>query len=133
MTNINAREILFCIALYQINNDLQDNKKLSSSSYSVEHILPQMWETNWSVLGMDENFKIKRNKKLKTLGNLTLVTKNLNSKMKNTAWINKKKHLKEFSSLKITTPYIELNDWDESSIDNRAKDLSNTALLIWKK
>jgi len=133
MTNINAREILFCIALYQINNDLQDNKKLSSSSYSVEHILPQKWETNWSVLGMDENFKIKRNKKLKTLGNLTLVTKNLNSKMKNTAWINKKKHLKEFSSLKITTPYIELNDWEESSIDNRAKDLSSTALLVWKK
>jgi uncharacterized protein (DUF2252 family) len=52
--------------------------------------------------------------------------------MKNTAWVNKKKHLEEYSSLKITTPYIELNDWDESSINNRAKDLSNIALLIWE-
>jgi len=131
ISNINAREILYCIALYQLNNGYQDRNKLSSASYSVEHMLPQKWETHWSVKGMDENAKVIRYKKLKTLGNLTLVTQQLNSKMKNAAWTNKRKHLKDYSSLKITTAYVELTDWNETTIDSRATDLGTTALLIW--
>lgn len=133
LSNVNAREILFGIALYQLNSSYADINKLSSASYSVEHMLPQKWEPNWSTGVMDENFKLQRNKKLKTLGNLTLVTKPLNSKMKNTGWANKKVHLKEYSKLKITTPYLDFNEWNETTIENRAIDLSETALLIWEK
>jgi uncharacterized protein with ParB-like and HNH nuclease domain len=133
LSHANAREILFCIAIYQLNSDYADIKKLSSASYSLEHILPQKWETNWSVNGMDETFKLQRNKKLKTLGNLTLVTKALNSKLKNSAWTNKKIPLKEYSKLPITTPYLDLNDWNEAEIEKRANDLSNAALSIWEK
>ncbi len=132
ISNANAREILFCISLYQIYNPKNDISKLSSSSYSTEHMLPQKWETNWGKKGMDEAAKIKRNKKLKTLGNLTLVTKNLNSSMKNAAWDKKKKALKEFSLLKITTDYIDNTEWDETKIEGRASDLASMALKIWK-
>lgn len=131
ISNANAREILYCICLYQIYNPKNDIKKLSSSSYSVEHMMPQKWETNWSKKGMDEVAKILRNKKLKTLGNLTLVTKNLNSSMKNAAWDVKKKALKEYSHLKITTDYIGEKVWDESNIDDRANDLASIALQVW--
>jgi hypothetical protein len=95
-------------------------------------MLPQKWETNWWKKGMDEAAKIQRNKKLKTLGNLTLVTKNLNSSMKNAAWDKKKKALKEFSLLKITTDYIDNTEWDETKIEGRASDLASMALKIWK-
>lgn len=132
ISNANAREILYCISLYQIYNPKNDINKLSSSSYSTEHMLPQKWETNWSKKGMDESAKIQRNRKLKTLGNLTLVTKSLNSSMKNAAWEKKKKALKEFSLLKITTDYIDNAEWDESKIDSRASDLATMALKIWK-
>lgn len=132
ISNANAREILYCISLYQIFNPKNDIKKLSSSSYSVEHMMPQKWETNWSKRGMDEAVKINRYKKIKTLGNLTLVTKSLNSSMKNAAWDKKKKALKEFSHLKITTDYIDNTDWDESKIQGRANDLALLALKIWK-
>lgn len=132
ISNVNAREILYCISLYQIYNPKSDIKKLSSSSYSVEHMLPQKWETNWSKKGMDEVTKINRYKKLKTLGNLTLVTKNLNSCMKNAAWDKKKEALKEFSHLKITTDYLDKKEWNENEIDSRANDLSTLALNIWK-
>lgn len=131
-SNANAREILFCISLYQIYNPKNDIGKLSSSSYSTEHMMPQKWETNWSISGMDETAKNKRNKKLKTLGNLTLVTKSLNSSMKNAAWEKKKKALKEFSLLKITTDYIENTEWDETKIERRSSDLASMALKIWK-
>jgi len=133
ITNINAREILFCIALKQIYNGYVDRDKMSSGNYSVEHILPQKWEANWMVTGMDDVAKLRRNKKLKTLGNLTLVTQALNSKMKNSSWSNKKAILSQYSSLKITTDYISLDNWDEESIDIRAVNLSVTALDIWKK
>ena len=132
ISNANAREILYCISLYQIFNPKNDINKLSSSSYSVEHMMPQKWTTNWSVKGMNESAKAIRNKKLKTLGNLTLVTKSLNSSMKNAAWDKKKKALKEFSLLKITTDYIDNKEWDETKIDKRANDFSSMALKIWK-
>lgn len=132
ISNASAREILFCIFLYQIYNPKNDIGKLSSSSYSTEHMMPQKWETNWNNAGMDEAAKIQRNKKLKTLGNLTLVTKNLNSSMKNAAWNKKKKELKKYSLLKITTDYIDNIEWGETKIDSRASDLAVIALKIWK-
>lgn len=132
ISNANAREILYCISLYQIYNPKNDISKLSSSSYSVEHIMPQKWETNWNEAELDDATKILRNKKIKTLGNLTLITKSLNSSMKNAAWNEKKEALKEYSLLKITTEYIDKPHWNEAEIDNRANDLASIALKIWK-
>ena len=132
LSNANAREILYCISLYQIYNPKNDTGKLSSSSYSTEHMMPQKWETNWNKTGMTDVDKINRNKALKTLGNLTLVTKSLNSSMKNSAWEKKKIALKKFSLLKITTDYIDNTEWDESSIKSRADDLASIALKIWR-
>jgi len=132
LSNANAREILYCIALFQIHDPKHDIKKLSSSSYSTEHMMPQKWSTHWSKAGMSDLAKHARDKKVKTLGNLTLVTGSLNSSMRNSAWINKKKTLKEHSRLKITTDYLGNSTWDEGKIDSRAKDLAALALKIWK-
>ena len=77
--------------------------------------------------------KINRYSQLKTLENLTLITKRLNSKLKNAAWVNKKKTLKNHSSLKITTDYLEKEQWDESTIAARAGELAKLSLQIWKR
>lgn len=132
ISNKNANEVLFCIALYQVNDTMTDIHTLSSRSYSVEHMMPQQWEENWSVVGMDENAKLERNRKIKTLGNLTLVTQPLNSSMKNGPWTQKRESLKAHSHLKITSEYIEKGDWNESEISQRAADLASIALKIWK-
>jgi len=131
ISNKNANEVLFCIALYQVNNTMSDVQSLSSRSYSVEHMMPQQWEDNWSVDGMDENSKIERNRKIKTLGNLTLVTQPLNSSMKNGPWDQKRQALRNHSMLKITTGYTDLPIWDEAQINTRASDLATIALKIW--
>jgi uncharacterized protein with ParB-like and HNH nuclease domain len=132
LSNANAREILYCIALFQIHDPKNDIKTLSSSSYTTEHMMPQKWNSHWSRAGMSELAKHARDKKIKTLGNLTLVTGSLNSSMRNSAWAIKKKTLKEHSRLKITTDYIGNSTWDERKIDARAKDLAAVALKIWK-
>lgn len=127
-----VREILFMIALHKLSNSYSDVSKLSSNSYSVEHMMPKKWREHWLDKKMTDDEKSKRDWILKRLGNLTLVTQPLNSKLKNSAWDNKKKELKKYSSLSITTDYLELDSWDETQIKNRANNLSEEALNIWK-
>ncbi len=127
-----AREILFIIALYKLDNAYSSVTKLSLESYSVEHMMPKKWEANWRVSGMNDDDKAKRNRKLKTMGNLTLVTQQLNSKMRNASWTKKRKLLDKYGMLTITTDYLKLDAWNEAAIDDRATDLADTALKIWE-
>ena len=132
LTNQYAKEILFVITLYHINTVLNDLTALSSQAFSVEHMMPKQWKSNWNKTMTQEQIN-QRNHKLLTLGNLTIITKNLNSKLRNSAWSNKKAVLAQYSSLPMTTKYTSLADWDETQIDTRATDLYKAALIIWKK
>lgn len=131
LSNQNAREILFLLALYQVS-ELADMPRLSLGNYSVEHMMPIKWEANWLEREMNIQEKADRNRKLKTLGNLTLVTQKLNSTMKNAAWQAKKQHLKKNSSLRMTVDYLDKEKWDEACIDERANQLARNAKIIWK-
>lgn len=133
LSNQNAREILYIISLSQINNGLYDRDKLSLHSFSVEHIMPTKWEQNWMERNFNDDQKAVRNRKLKTLGNLTLITKRLNSKMKNESWRNKIKTLRQFSSLPMTINYLNNKNWNEETIEIRSNDLASVAISIWKR
>jgi len=132
LSNQHAKQILFSIALYQIKTVMNDVTVLSSNSFSVEHIMPKKWEENWNSIHSQEE-KNKRDFKLLTLGNLTIITKNLNSKLRNGSWLIKRDALKQYSTLPLTTNYTQMSSWNEGSIDQRANDLSGIALKIWKK
>ena len=132
ISNKQAGEILYLIALKDIDSEYSDSKTLSSKSFSVEHMMPKKWEENWKESDFNELDKFNRNQKLLTLGNLTLVTKNLNSKLRNQAWSAKKKTLKEYSSLKITTAYLDKEEWNHKTIEKRAILLCEKALNIWE-
>jgi len=132
LSNQNSREILFLLALYDVSNGKADVPSLTLGNYSVEHMMPVKWEANWLEREMNVEEKDNRNRKLRTLGNLTLVTKRLNSAMQNAAWKDKKLHLKPNSSLKMTVEYLDEEKWDESAIEGRADDLAAKALIIWK-
>lgn len=132
LSNQNAKEILFCLSLFEKHDPLHDVTKLSSSTFSVEHMMPVKWDENWNDANMDEVQRLKRSVSLRTLGNLTLVKKRLNSKMSNAAWTEKKELLKRFSSLKITTDYLNTQIWNEEAIGKRASDLGELALRIWE-
>lgn len=131
LTNKQAGELLFIIALKDLDSEYSDSKTLSSKSFSVEHIMPKKWEENWGEADFDELAKYKRKQKLLTLGNLTLITKNLNSKLRNQAWNDKKKTLKDYSSLKMTTGFLDVEKWNENTIEKRANLLAIKAIDIW--
>ena len=77
--------------------------------------------------------KLGRDKTLKTLGNLTLVTQPLNSKLRNNKWSKKKKDLKKNSHLSITRDFVEIEEWNEQEILSRGKYLAKQALLVWQR
>lgn len=132
LSNQQTKEILFIISLFQINTVMNDVTTLSSNSFSLEHMMPKKWKENWmeDLTPEEENA---RNQKLLTFGNLTIITKNLNSKLRNSAWSNKREILTQYSSLPLTTEYTSAEHWNEESIVQRANDITELALTIWKK
>ncbi len=131
LINQYSKEILYCIALYDLNHEYQDNRRLNNSGFSVEHIMPKKWRNNWTIPNDEDEYE--RDGTLLTLGNLTLVKGRLNSSMRDSDWSNKNKALTAYSTLRQTTDYLQLPEWNGTTIEARAEDLFNKAILIWQR
>lgn len=131
LINQYSKEILYCIALYHLNNDFQDKRTLSNSGLSVEHVMPKKWRNYWTI--PDDVEEATWDNCLHTLGNLTLVQGKLNSSMRDSEWADKKEALLNYSTLKITTDYLKEPVWNEVIISNRAEDLYKAAIKIWPR
>ena len=100
--------------------------------FPIEHILPQNWKDNWPVGSADAERE--RQARLHRLGNLTLLTGSLNSKVSNDPWAKKREGLLKHNTIKLTGHLIEqteLRDWDETLIDSRTSDLIEALLRVW--
>lgn len=80
--------------LYFIESKIRDRAKHSTSllglnRYSLEHLMPKKWENHWGKLSNEQD-KLNRNRKLLTLGNLTIITASLNSSIRDGNWNVKK-------------------------------------------
>ncbi|WP_446209788.1 DUF262 domain-containing protein [Micromonospora sp. IBSANI012] len=80
-------------------------------AFTVEHVLPRAWETNWPLPpGLSDPDRARetqrRNDDLERLGNLTLVTGAKNSQMSNSAWQTKRNYLQTKSLLMLTQSTI---------------------------
>ena len=117
------KELLYIIVL----KDLEDeNKNITSDDFVLEEIISK----NMNNDKMSEYDKFERNKKINTFGNKTLVVKN-QDKNKNTSWMHKRKYLEKYSPLKITTEFIDTEDWTLNDIESRAKYLTKKVIAIW--
>ena len=127
--------------LYLLESKLR-SKKFSTcldkcSEYELEHLMPKKWESNWATLpsGVTEN---DRNKALKTLGNLMIISDSLNSSISNADWTTKKNGnhkykglLKYASDLEIWNGALSLPEWNETTISDRADWLAEQANEVW--
>jgi uncharacterized protein with ParB-like and HNH nuclease domain len=137
INNKAATGILYFIESKIREKKYHSTKLLGINKYSLEHLMPKKWINNWGKLN-DQNDIDRRNKKLLTLGNLAIITQNLNAKIRDSDWDKKKNGtnnngLKDYTrDLETIAPYLELQVWDESAIEKRANDLYNHAIKIWK-
>lgn len=103
--------------------------QVERSGFPIEHILPQKWKENWPVQSPEEEQE--RQAHVHKLGNLTLLTKALNSKVSNGPWSVKRKALLDHNTIKLTGRLIDDTDWTEMRIDQRTAGLIDVLLSVW--
>ncbi len=129
------------VILYLLESKLRNNPMLSTqllkfTSYTLEHLMPQKWYTNWPLPPTIDSEE--REHKVKTLGNFTLITQHLNSTISNDAWVvklngkNGKGGLKAYANGLLTLKdALNSDSWDEYNITKRAIWLAKTSCSIW--
>jgi hypothetical protein len=115
--------------------NLHEQPQITRSTCTIEHIMPQSWQENWP-LADEEDDGAERDAAIQTFGNLTLVTKALNSKLSNSAWLGndgKRAALAEHSSIKITHDVTTANadSWNEAKIETRTSSLITALIETW--
>lgn len=129
--------------LYLIESKIRDSSRHSTqllgiNKYSLEHMMPKKWRNSWALSDNSVSAE-ERDRKLLTLGNLTIITQSLNSSIRDTNWQTKKSGkgdkggLKKYANgIETLSNYLDLDSWNENNIKDRADDLATKALSIWK-
>lgn len=137
LINKQTAGVLYMLESKHRKGHLHATGLLGINKYSLEHLMPKKWTNNWGSLPTQDQI-INRNRKLLTLGNLTIITQSLNSSIRDSDWKTKKEGkgekggLIEYASgLETMTKYLANDTWDEEKIEERAKDLYEIAEKAW--
>jgi hypothetical protein len=109
-------------------------QRCTRNSLTLEHVMPQSWEANWPI--RDGELPEERIRIIQYLGNLTLLTSKLNSRVSNGAWQGvdgKKSALHAQSSLKLNAEIEDGfgDDWTVNAIKTRNSVLIERVIEIW--
>lgn len=133
--NYRGLAILYLMESKMRSSALLTTQLLKYSAYTLEHLMPQKWMRNWPLPeGGDPDA---RSKKVKTLGNFTMLTQPLNSSISNESWSTKltgrnNNGLKVYANGLLTlTGVLDLAIWDEKAIETRATWLARKAADLW--
>lgn len=136
--------LLFWIELYRIKGALSSNEELKYC-YSLEHVMPTKWKEHWSelpvygdgdVIETDAWYREKvRGRAIQSLGNMTILKKALNSKLRNKNFSVKKEEVlkNDLAMLSIASEVYSATaeSWDERTIRARTKVLAMEIVKIW--
>lgn len=108
---------------------------LDTSKLTLEHVMPKEWQQNWTLPPDTDEIEARndRDKAIKFIGNLTLVTGKLNRKLKNNPWDEKRKTLDTHSSLFLNKQLLKDAPavWDEAAIEARSSELAKIIMKIF--
>lgn len=111
-------------------------------SLTIEHVMPRSWGANWPLpdcLDDDERMMRanNRNRLIHTLGNLTLISGDLNSTLSNAAWegkCGKRETLGKHFVLHLNKDLLDESrdtGWDEDFIQARSKSMAKLVSEVW--
>ena len=135
--NYRALCILYLLESRMRNSHMLSTQLMKYSVYTLEHLMPQKWMTNWPLPeGADADWRMHL---VRTLGNCTMITQSLNSTISNDQWSvklegkNNKGGLKAYANGLLTLDGVLTQDhWDEDSIVERSKKLAEIACRVWR-
>lgn len=99
---------------------------------TIEHVMPQNWSKNWPA-DLTDAEQAERGQLIQSLGNLTLVTQALNSKLSNEAWAIKRVALQKVGDVLLTNEIVNgaPEVWDEETIRIRTRRLIEEIIKVW--
>jgi hypothetical protein len=106
---------------------------------TIEHLMPVSWEKHWPiVMNSTESQSVdgaaeRRNEAIHRIGNLTLLTKELNPSVSNGPWSKKRDEILKHSALNLNRPFQEVPIWDEAAIEKRSAALFEVARKLWPR
>ena len=118
----------------------QEFNPLLENNLTVEHVMPQKWQTHWPLAASDKTNSTdetetiaRRERLLQSIGNLTLVTARFNATLSNEAFAVKRPEITDSSLLRLNAYFqrMEGRDWDEAAILARSEALFVHARKIW--
>ena len=121
------------MVLEALEFDLRSDKSeeiVSTTNLTLEHIMPQKWETHWPIPSSQEIEQ--RQEAVRWLGNLTLTTSKLNASLSNAPWDEKRQALENHSSLFLNKELLHVTEWNEEAIRKRTAELAQRIVKIWK-
>ncbi|WP_281280700.1 DUF4268 domain-containing protein [Arenimonas terrae] len=110
--------------------------RIRRGTYAIEHVLPQSWHRHWPL--SSGGVELERDARIHRLGNLTLLSKKLNSTLSNGPWhgANGKAAQLQLNDVLLLNSHLlkefGATTWDESSIDQRTEKAISTILSIWR-
>lgn len=124
--------------LARVEESLRSDRSEQPWSYrtplTVEHIMPQSWEAHWPLPNPnDEEAKRRRFELNNRIGNLTVLTRKLNSTVSNSSWEIKKEHLNDYSVLLLNSEIAKHPTWTEEDIFQRSEDLGRRFCNLWPR
>ncbi len=111
------------IEKHSFSNDINSE----SDSYTIEHILPESADENWGNFNDEQ-----ANRSVYRLGNLALLESKLNKEAETKPYTQKKEIFKKSNCYSTNSIPEEYNDWNESKISARQKELAKLAKTIWR-
>ncbi len=110
-------------------------ERVARGKFAIEHVMPRKWATHWPLHdgGVGET---ERDRVIHQIGNLTLLTGKLNSKVSNGPWLGepgKRAGLEAHDVLLLNRELIKraADQWTEETIRARTRDLTAIILAIW--
>lgn len=148
-----AAVILYWLELYSRHDDGKATQQLAYA-YTLEHIMPQKWEANWSITDIpvkdvDTQKKITdkeqatetREAAVYEIGNMLLLNGKLNTSLRNYDIVRKidgektKKGIRYYNELMLTKDFLGLYDkqkkWNELLIRQRTDELTQKFIKYW--
>lgn len=113
--------------LGEIEAAVDATSAIDFSLLTLEHILPENPNGEWISYFGKEDY----NEYIDRLGNMTLVSNELNNELKRKSFADKKKLLRT-STLKITKKTQDYQAWNSDSVNDRQNWMANFAVQRWK-
>jgi GNAT superfamily N-acetyltransferase len=110
-------------------------ERVFRGKYAIEHVMPRKWQVHWP-LPEGSRSEGERDALIHTIGNLTLLTSRLNSKVSNGPWIGnsgKRQGLESHDVLMLNRKLLETagTEWNDAKILNRSETLAKIIVEIW--